>query len=87
MLTKAEIERLKELAENYPKREIDEKGMVSEWRISERGILELIDTIERMAEAMEEFAKPPYADSDTASLLKWVNTRASAISKEYDGRE
>lgn len=33
---------------------------------------------QRLREALEEMAKPPYKDSDLKSLMEWVNARARA---------
>jgi hypothetical protein len=43
-----------------------------------RWMEELSTENRRLREALEEMAKPPYADSDLKSLMEWVNARARA---------
>lgn len=60
---------------NYEKRQLTKR------------IAELEAQIQTIAEALEDFAKPPYKDSDLASLLEYHNKRAMIEVKSGKARQ
>lgn len=44
----------------------------------------LVSEIDRLREALEEIAKPPYKDSDTDSLYRWCRARAQRVLEGED---
>jgi hypothetical protein len=47
-------------------------------------IIALRKDLDTLHEALLEFTKPPYPDSDLSSLMEWVNARAKAVLEQIE---
>lgn len=59
-------------------------NITSELELALRRIQSLEASLTYIRGSLVEFAKPPYRDSDLASLMQWINARASRLIQELD---